>query len=266
MKILFSTGSLYYLPVREVFLLAAEAGFDGCDLVIDGRFNQPGYVENVKACLDILPVYSVHAPYATIKAWKNHKEALRQSVGIARALGAEVVNFHPPSWFSFEISFFRWFNKVHDFQKEFGAKSLNLTLENMPLIGKRLMLAPYVLNDYRDLIDFGINRNLCFTFDTTHIASYGNDPIAAFIQYFKTGRLKNIHLSDCRGFKSHLFLGKGDLPLAKLLNTMRRLGYDGMVTLEISPDELPKTREWLVKMMGYQFAFIELHWRKDSNV
>jgi sugar phosphate isomerase/epimerase len=266
MKILFSTGSLYYLPIQEVFLLAAEAGFDGCDLVIDRRFNQPDYAENVKACLDILPVGSVHAPYAKIPAWKNHREALKQSVKIGEALGAEVVNFHPPSWFSFELGFLRWFKKVSDFQKELGLDGLSLTLENMSLIGKRLMLAPYFLNDYRDLIDFGVKKNLCFTFDTTHVGTFGEDPIEAFIRYFRTGRLKNIHLSDCRALKSHLFLGKGDLPLAKLLNTMRRLGYDGMVTLEISPDELPKAREWLVKMMRYQRAFIELHWKKDGNV
>lgn len=266
MKVLFSTGSLHYLPIRDVFLLAAEAGFDGCDLVIDGRFNHPAYIESVKACLDILPVYSVHAPYARIKAWKNHQEALRQSVKIAEALKSKVVNFHPPSWYSFELSFFKWFRHIEDFQKEFASEGLSLTLENMPLIGKRLMLAPYVLNDYRDLIDFGIKKNLDFTFDTTHLGTFGEDPIAAFIQYLRTGKLKNIHLSDCRAFKSHLFLGRGDLPIAKLLNTMRRLGYDGMVTLEISPDELPKTREWLVKMMRYQFAFIELHWKKDNNV
>jgi sugar phosphate isomerase/epimerase len=265
MKILFSTGSLYYLPVREVFLLAAEAGFDGCDLVIDRRFNNPDYIESVKTCIEILPVLSVHAPYAKIPAWKDHKEALRQSIRIGEALGAEVVNFHPPSWFSFEIGFLRWFRRVADFQKEFGSQSLSIALENMSLMGNRLRLAPYVLNDYRDLIDFGVKKNLCFTFDTTHVATFDEDLIEALIQYLKTGRLKNVHLSDSRAFKSHLFLGKGDLPLAKLLNTMRRLGYDGMVTLEISPDELPKAREWLVKMMRYQRDFIELHLKKDRN-
>jgi len=265
MKVLFSTGSIYHLPVREVFLLAAEAGFDGCDLVIDSRFGRPGYVDDVKTCVEVLPVYSVHAPYTRVKAWKNHKEALIQSVSIAKEIGAKTVNFHPPSWYSFELAFFTWFRHVIDFQREFGSEGLSLTLENMSLMGKRLMLAPYVLNDYRDLIDFGIKKNLFFTFDTTHVATFGCDPTEAFIRYYRTGRLKNVHLSDFRVFKSHLFLGRGDLPLAKLLNTMRKLGYDGMVTLEIAPDELPKAREWLVKMMGHQRAFIELHW-KGGNV
>lgn len=261
MRILFSTGSLYYLPLEDVFHLAKEAGFDGCDLVIDRRFGDADYLETVKACLEILPVCSVHAPFTRVKAWGTQRDALIRSVEIAKILGAQVVNFHPPSWFSLELSFFKWFRGINDFQNAFGAEGIYIAIENMPRIGKRLMLAPYILNNYRALIAFGLTKNLHFTFDITHLGTFGHDPIVAFLRYFTTERLKNIHISDCRAHKSHLFLGRGDLPIAKLLNTMRRMGYDGMVTLEISPDEFPKTREWLVKMMEYQRAFLELHWK-----
>ena len=121
------------------------------------------------------------------------------------------------------------------------------------------MLAPYVLNDYRDLLEFGVRKNLYFTFDTTHCATFGGDVIAAFLTVFKTGRLKNVHISDYGNSRSHLFLGSGELPVAKLLSTMMRLGYDGMVTLEVSPRELPRTREWLVKVMKYQLAFLKMN-------
>ena len=265
MKILFSTGSLYNLPIKDVFLLAKDAGFQGCDLIIDGRFNDAGYMETVRACLDILPVYSVHAPFVKIKTWGDHRKALIRSVEIAKILGAQVVNFHPPSWFSLEMGFFKWFRSIHDFQNEFRTGHVYLAIENMPLIGKRLMLAPYVYNDYRDLIAFGVKKNLFFTFDTTHLGTFGHDLIEAFLQYLKTERLKNIHISDCHDFDSHLFLGRGDLPLVKLLNTMRRLGYDGMVTLELSPNELPKTRLWLLKVMEYQRSFLELNLGDDGD-
>ncbi|MCX5812849.1 MAG: sugar phosphate isomerase/epimerase [Proteobacteria bacterium] len=263
MKILFSTGCLYYLPIKEVFLLAAEAGFDGCDLVIDGRFNDAHYIKSVVACLEILPIYSVHAPFAKIDIWKTHKGALIQSVEVAKILGAQLVNFHPPSWFSLELAFLKWFRNINDFQQAFGYDDVYLTIENMPRVGKRLMLAPYVLYNYRDLIAFGMKKNLFFAFDTTHIATCGDDLIVAFLHYFKTERLKNIHISDGQSFKSHLFLGRGDLPIVKLLNTMRRLGYDGMVTLELSPGEFPKTMEWTKKLLKYQAAFLRLHLEKD---
>jgi len=266
MKILFSTGCLYYLPIKDVFLLAAEAGFDGCDLVIDGRFNDPHYIESVVACLEILPIYSVHAPFAKIDAWKTHKGALMQSIEIAKILGAQLVNFHPPSWFSLELGFLKWFRSINDFQQAFVTDNVCLTIENMPCVGNKLMLAPYVLYNYRDLIDFGVKKNLFFAFDTTHIATCGVDLIVAFLHYHRTGRLKNIHISDGQSFKSHLFLGRGGLPIVKLLNTMRRLGYDGMVTLELSPDELPKTMEWTKKLLRYQSALLRLHLKKDNNV
>jgi sugar phosphate isomerase/epimerase len=129
-------------------------------------------------------------------------------------------------------------------------------------MGKRLLLAPYILNDFEDLIEFGMSKNLHFTFDTTHLATFGSDVIAAFLAFYKTKRLKNIHISDFGDYESHLFLGSGELPIVKLLNTMGRLEYDGMITLEVSPHELPRTREWLIKMLRYQASFMKLHLRR----
>jgi sugar phosphate isomerase/epimerase len=263
MKILFSTGCLYYLPTRDIFLLAREAGFDGCELVIDKRFNDSRTIDTAIECSKILPIYSIHAPFMKMPAWGNQVYALLRTIEIAKILGAEIVNFHPPSWFSMEITFFRWFRKVKDFQQKLGGDGVILTIENMPRMGKRLMLAPYILNDFEDLIEFGVNKNLCFTFDTTHMATFGNDIISAFLAFFKTKRLRNIHISDFGDHESHLFLGCGDLPIVKLLNTMGRLGYDGMATLEVSPHELPRTREWLVKMLQYQVAFMKMHLRRE---
>jgi sugar phosphate isomerase/epimerase len=265
MKILLSTGSLFYLPIKDIFLIARDTGFDGCDLVIDRNFNDMRYLDVVGECLDVLPVYSVHAPYMKMKAWGSTAEALVRTLEIARNLGAHAVNFHPPSWYAMEVHYFKWFRKMKDFQKDFGCNGITLAVENMPLAGKRLMLAPYVLNNYEDLIRFGMDRDLYFTFDTTHLGTFGNDLIVSFLAFLKTGRLKNVHLSDYGDSKSHRFLGAGELPIVKLLNTMRRLGYDELVTLELSPYELPRTREWLLKMLTYQSSFMKLHLEADAD-
>ena len=265
MKILFSTGCLYYLPTKEVFSLAQEAGFDGCELVIDRRFNDSRSIDIALECSKALPIHSIHAPFMKIGTWGNQVYSLRRSIEIAKTLGTEIVNFHPPNWFSMELAFFRWFRKIDDFQKKLGGEDVILTIENMPRMGKRLLLAPYILNDFEQLIEFGVRRNLHFTFDTTHMATFGNDVISAFLAFFKTKRLKNIHLSDFGDHESHLFLGCGELPVVKLLNTIGRLGYDGMVTLEISPHELPRTGEWLIKMLKYQVSFMKMHLRRGEN-
>ncbi|MDD5009937.1 MAG: sugar phosphate isomerase/epimerase, partial [Syntrophorhabdaceae bacterium] len=233
MKILFSTGCLFHLPIENIFFYAKEAGFDGCDLLIDTKFDSDGYLERVQHCLDILPVYSIHAPFMKMRTWGTKADILARTIDIARTVGAKVVNFHPPSWFAMEVQFFKWFREIKDFQKELGCDDVFLAIENMPRSGTRLMLTSYILNDLKDLVDFGVERNLYFTFDTTHFGTFGDDIIAGFLRVFKTGRLKNIHLSDHGSHRSHLFLGKGDLPIVKFLNTVRRLGYDEMITLEL---------------------------------
>jgi sugar phosphate isomerase/epimerase len=64
--------------------------------------------------------------------------------------------------------------------------------------------------------------------------------------------------------ESHLFPGTGALPVVRLLNTMRRVGYDEMVTLEVAPQELPITKEWLVKMMRYAASFMRMHLAQEE--
>jgi sugar phosphate isomerase/epimerase len=259
MKILFSSGTLYHWPLKEVFRLAKETGFDGCDLVINRSLDEPRFRDTINEALAILPAYSMHAPFTRLAEWGAHVDALKRSVTTARELGIGLVNFHPPSWFHREIKFYRWFRKINDFQKELDCRDVTLAVENMPLIGTRLKLAPYVLNDYQDLIEFGIKRNLYFTFDTTHIATFHHDAVVSFLSFHKTERLKNVHLSDSMADESHLFPGTGTLPIARLLNTMRRVGYNGMVTLEVAPREFPATKEWLVKAMQYAASFMRMH-------
>ena len=47
---------------------------------------------------------------------------------------------------------------------------------------------------------------------------------------------------------------------------MSRLGYDEMVTLEITPQELPRTEEWLLKVMSYSAAYLKLHLNREAPV
>lgn len=265
MRILFSTGSVTHLPIESVFELVKEAGFDGCDLVMGRLFNDPGYRSRVVDCMRVLPIYSIHAPYAHIEAFGDEVQALRRSLELAEELGSQVVTFHPPSWFARQFSFLRWFRRVRDFQAELGCKSVDLALENMPL--RRLILPTYVLSDYRRLVKFGMARNLYFTYDVTHLGSCGQDIVDALLLYLGTGRLRNVHVSDYSLWreKSHLGIGRGELPIVRLLNTMSRLGYDSCVTLELAPQELPKTREWLLKVMSYVCSYLRLQLGIDES-
>ncbi len=259
MKLLFSTGSLHHLPIEKVFEVAQQAGFDGCELVAGPRLGDEAFVDLVMRCSKAFPVLSIHAPYMKVPTWGDEVQALARTVALGREIGASVVNFHPPSWYSLELKYLRWFRHVPDFREALSCDNLVLTIENMPRMGRKLMLTPFLLNDIDDLIEFGMARGLHFTFDTTHCASFHGDVIADFLRYLGTGRLKNVHLSDYGDSREHLFLGRGDIPVVKLLSTMRRLNYDGMVTLELAPQEWPKNEDWLCRLMAYSVSFLRFH-------
>jgi sugar phosphate isomerase/epimerase len=259
MQILFSTGSITHLPVAEVFRIVKEAGFDGCELVVGKDFNRPDFFDMVQKCTQILPARSIHAPYVSIAAWGDAVAALYRTVELAGALNAELITFHPPSWLAREVRFWRWFRKISDFQRDLRCGNTCLAIENMPLL--RLMIPPYFLNRYQRLIRFGMERNLYFTYDITHIGTYGYDIIPVFLRYLKTGRLRNVHLSDYSTWneKSHLGIGRGELPVVRLLNTMRRMGFDEKVTLEMQPQELPRRTEYLQRVLTYAADYLKLH-------
>ena len=259
MQILFSTGSVPYLPIRDVFLIVKEAGFDGCELVIGKEFSRTDYIDTVMECTHVLPACSIHAPYVYIDSWGNEVAALQRTVSLAKLLRTDLITFHPPSWLAREVRYWKWFRSVSDFQKELRCDGVSLAIENMPLL--RLMIPPYFLNRYRKLIRFGVERNLYFTYDITHISTYGHDIIPVFLQYLKTGRLRNVHVSDYSTWseKSHLGIGRGELPIGRLMNTMRRMGYNGKITLEILPQELPRKTEWLQKVLTFAADYLKLH-------
>ena len=264
-KVLFSTGSLSRLSLKEIFILAKETGFDGCDLVIQKHLDHGAYRETLKECVAILPVYALHVPFEKLRVWGKPGRALIKSVALAKEFDIPVVNFHPPSWFHLEIAFLKWFRKVRDFQKELQCEKVCVALENMPLTGGEIKRRPYLLNNFSDMIRFGMERNLYFTFDTTHVATFEHEVIDAFLTYHKTGRLKHIHMSDHAFERSHLLPGAGDLPLADLLRTMRASGYDQAVSLEVAPVELPPMWDHLKAVLREASSFLKRHGESEKD-
>jgi len=256
-KILLSTGSRFHLPLKEILLIARRTGFDGCDLVIQRHLDNEEYRDTLRESLSILPAFALHVPFEKLRSWGNQVQALMKSISLADEFGIPVVNFHPPSWFHLEIGFLRWFRKVRDFQTELGCGKVCVALENMPLVGEEIKRRPYMLNNFKDMIRFGVERNLYFTLDTTHLATFEHDSIAAFLDYQRTGRLKHIHMSDYARDRSHLFPGEGDLPLARLLETVHAAGYDGAISLEVAPAELPREQERQETLLRAASAFLK---------
>jgi len=246
LKISLSSGSLFTLPIKRAFELAAEAEFDGVELIINQDFQWVNPVKLVRSLQAIAPINSIHAPFMPLEGWGGPIHSLFQSIELAADTGIPLVNFHPPSWLGLEVGFWRWLYRIRDFQKEVGLDGQVLvTIENMPWVGRH-KINPNILSSTHDMINFIHEHNLYLTFDTTHMGSGKANFINDFYLFYGSGRIRNIHFSDYGFGREHLIPGHGRLPLTRFLNHLKNTDYQGCVTLEVSPHEFPKNEETIL--------------------
>ena len=239
MKTLLSSGCLYTLPLENAFYMAAEAGYDGMEVIVSESFGQDEGYRLLRNLKEILPIYVLHAPFHVLPGWGDRMRALRKTIEMAKGLSVPMVNFHPPKWLNLEVKFWRWMFMVRDFQQEVGGGKVAISVENMPYRERPLRFNPYILRRTGDMVRFIEERNLYFTFDCAHMGTTQEDFEGNFLRLYETKRIKNIHFSDYHNLREHLLPGRGVLPLAGLLQCLKQSRYDEMITLEIIPQELP---------------------------
>ena len=257
-----STGSLYSYGLARVFELAAEAGFDAIEIMIDDRWDtrQPAYLRRLSQESG-LPVAAVHNPFMPhVSGWPSDPLGrLRLSAALAREVGAPLVVTHLPlriraarvELIGFKAkrltvpiplpgeSGYRRFllNGPARFEAE---ETVIVAVENMPI--KRLLgweLDIYALNRVEFLATLPH-----LTLDTTHLGTRGLDPLAVYERL--KGHVAHVHLSDFEE-QEHLLPGDGHLPLGRLLEQLTRDGYGGAVTVELGPEALQAEDEARVK-------------------
>jgi sugar phosphate isomerase/epimerase len=270
-----STGSLYTYGLARTFELAAEAGFDAMEILVDQRWDsrQPDYLRRLSADSG-LPIAAVHNPFKPfVPGWPHDVLGrLRQSAAVARAVGAGVVVAHLPLRIGgAEVQFFglargktllplpigaekkyRDFllNGLAAFEAEAG---VTIAVENMP--ARRVLGRPL---DIHWLNSAGALAGMPhLTLDTTHIGTWGLDLLATYEQV--KWHLAHVHLSDFDG-REHRLPGTGHLPLAGLLGRLARDGYRGAVTVELGPEVLEAEDEGRVRAHLRQIvAFCRQH-------
>jgi len=245
MRFSVSTGTLFIFPLPKIFEMAAEAGFDGLELIINQDFENIDSRRLVTELSSILPILSIHAPFMPLAGWGNPVESLKKSVELAADTGIPLVNFHPPSWIV-EPLFWHWMYRIRNFQEEVGGGKVVLTLENMPWEG-RFKINWQILSRSEKMVEFITERNLYQTFDCTHMGSGNANFIGDFYRFYDSGRIRNIHFSDYGHGRQHLLPGRGILPLTRFLNHLSSVGYDENLTLELLPNEFPKNERIIVE-------------------
>ncbi len=251
MLISLSTACLYIYPLRKTFELAKRAGFDGVELVIgpEVEWRGPEYIRRLSQEYD-LPILTVHPPLFGFPGWNKIHTSIEpyfdKAVQITRAVGAPLMVLHMPRAKSFDDRIGRGFiKKVVGAREQMNGGGPQLALENSSQF--RARDPGYILRALPDLRGFADAHDFPMTLDTAHVGTWHLDLLDS-LNYFD-GRLRNVHLSDLREvpnwvlerprlhsyLRQHQIPGTGHLPLKEFLRELKRRGYAGPVTYELSP-------------------------------
>jgi sugar phosphate isomerase/epimerase len=251
-RLLFSTGSLYTNDTAQCFELAAEAGFDGLEVMCDERWStrDPHYLAQLAERVG-LPVLVVHVPFsARLPGWPGgaaQVARIEHTLRLAEQLGVEAMVLHLPErvWLrkysilgrSVRIpqkSGFapvkRWFDERLRVVQQ--GTAVKIAVENMPavrLLGRAL---PHV---WWNTVPEWSSAHDWLTLDTTHWATHGVDPLAAYRA--ARPRVRHVHLSNYDG-REHRLPQRGWLDLGTFLRALAGDSFDGTVSVELHPDAL----------------------------
>ena len=243
--VVFSTGSLYPFGLDRSYGWAAEAGYDGVEIMMDQRWDtvQDAYL-NYLAEKHGIPILALHTPLHE-GVWRlDPEETLVRSAKLAARIAAPVVIVHPPPP---GRPLARW---AAGPLKRARGEGVHVAVENMPR--------------GRPKYTFSIRRNRsCYlpehlsgigdvTLDTSHVGASGLDLMHTYDEL--ADQLRHVHLSDSdlTGGDQHRLPGKGKLPLTELLAALEHDDYPGAVSLELKPWPLgtPDPEVILKRMRG----------------
>jgi sugar phosphate isomerase/epimerase len=229
-----STSCVYPSGTRRAFELAAEAGYDGVEVMVtEDRMTQDAVALRSLADETGLDILSIHAPVLTRTAFvwgRDHRTKLRRSAELADAVGASTVVVHPP---------FRWQRRyaaafvdlVAELSEQYG---LEIAVENMACFRSRgLRVQPFAFG-----YDPGPLACAALTLDFSHAALAGEDSLEIATRY--GDRLRHIHLCDGTSpspraafLDEHLLPGDGDQPVAAVLERLRAAEWSGSIVAEV---------------------------------
>lgn len=256
MRFILSTGSLYSYSIDRVFALAAEAGFDGMELLIDHRWDtrQSDYLQQLIE-RHALPIPALHSPFSrNCVGWgESEYGAVARTARLASELGSQVVIHHLPTRVGvaflqtagsglllpnpFDTQNRRYVNWINESYVALqNSTEALLCIENLPamrLLNMRVNPAHWNARSRATLDD--ITRFPHITLDTTHLGTWGLDPAEAYSRWGQ--RVKHVHLSNYDG-SEHRRPEDGRLRLDTLLAQLAADGYAYSVSLELHPDAL----------------------------
>ncbi len=212
-----------------------ENGFDFVDLFLEEDYAVPEKID-IKKVKDLLKKYDLDVMGHT--AWYlsigSPMKAMRESAvkeaeryfRVFTKLGVKYVTIHanwPPGMFSDDEGIKFQVESLEKLVKNAKKYDLNIMYEPIDTKKDNLKNTEKILK--------GVPR-LYFHLDIGHSNLYGRTPIS-FIRKFNN-KLKHVHLHDNKGKEDeHKSMGKGNINFGKVVKELKKVGYDGTITLEI---------------------------------
>ncbi len=262
-----STACLYVFPLRRIFSLAAEAGFDGVELTMAPEVWLRGarYVRSL--CGEYgLAICSIHQTLMRISPRGMGAGRIVDAVHMALELGCPIVVIHAPGgvgWADRVVQ--NWLRKVRLGQELAEGGTTRLAVENAGWY--RDEDRHDVLGRLSTLANVARRYDLDITLDTCHVGSTGMDLLEAYALVRE--RVVNVHLSDFKPsplpinnhflrtlLSHHQMPGEGQLPLAQLVSRLAQDGFQGPISIEIGflalrAWSLPRLRCYLSRTVDY---------------
>ncbi|HYY44940.1 MAG TPA: sugar phosphate isomerase/epimerase family protein [Actinomycetota bacterium] len=249
-----SLGTFWAYEIEEAMDAAAQAGFKEVELMVtrDPATQEPDLPLRL-ARERGLRIASVHGPFlfVTKSVWGfDPIEKIKRGTEMCRALGAETLIVHPP--FLWENDYAHWIAKQAELhEQETGIRIAVETMYPKWVAGRPL--AAYRWIDPEDLSRHAPSTAL----DTSHLTVAREDVVGAY-RVMKDG-VAHIHLSNNAGDgrDGHLELSTGVVPIDDLLDELRRTGYSGSLSLELSVTRYLSRAEDLVDMLSRNRRHVE---------
>ena len=220
-------------------------GFDFLELTLDPpeahysvvRARKDVIIKELKTCnmglVCHLPTF-VYTADLTERIRRASLLEMVESLQTAKELGAEKVVLHPG-----HIGGMGAF--VMEASRQYAFESLATIIQTADALGMVLCLEN-MFPRYLSFVEpeefkpvFEQFQKLKLTLDTGHanINDTSGDRAIRFLKMF-SHRLGHIHMSDNKGKRDdHLPVGKGNVPFERIVRTLKAIGYDETITLEI---------------------------------
>lgn len=225
-----STASAFTLPLRAIFELLAETGFQGAEVMVtkDPATQDPETIRELAEGFG-LRIDALHAPFLLVTrgVWGTEPIGkIHRAIALAEEVGAPLVVVHPP--YRWQGAYRRWM--LEELPSLQGTAEVVVAVENMfPVrVRGRRIAALHTVCELADLDPF---PNVVL--DTSHAAVAGLDLLEAVARLGR--RIAHVHLSNNagKGWDSHLPLEEGVLDLGPFLDALAAGGFDGAISLEL---------------------------------